>query len=63
LNDLDPKIYLADQQYKFTKASFDAVRYQYEDALANTPKTAPKSRSRSMRSSRSSVSARCTWRT
>ncbi len=42
LQDLDPKVYLADQQYKFTKASFDAVRYQYEDALANTPKTAPK---------------------
>ena len=42
LKDLDPKIYLADQQYKFTKASFDAVRYQYEDALANTPKTAPR---------------------
>jgi mono/diheme cytochrome c family protein len=39
--DLDPKIYLADQQYKFTKASFDAERYQYEDALANSPKSAP----------------------
>jgi hypothetical protein len=38
---LDPKIYLADQQYKFTKASFDAERYKYEDALANTPKSAP----------------------
>ena len=41
LKDLDPKIYLADQQYKFTKASFDAVRYQYEDALANAPRSAP----------------------
>jgi len=41
LRDLDPKIYLADQQYKFTKASFDAERYKYEDALANAPKSAP----------------------
>jgi mono/diheme cytochrome c family protein len=42
LRDLDPRIYLADQQYKFTKASFDAERYKYEDALANTPKSAPR---------------------
>jgi mono/diheme cytochrome c family protein len=41
LKDLDPKIYLADQQYKFTKASFDAERYKYEDKLANDPKGAP----------------------
>ena len=41
LRDLDPKIYLADQQYKFTKASFDAERYKYEDALANAPRSAP----------------------
>jgi mono/diheme cytochrome c family protein len=41
LRDLDPRIYLADQQYKFTKASFDAERYKYEDALANAPKSAP----------------------
>src|SRR5262252_7152221 len=31
VQDLDPRIYLADQQYKFTKASFDAERYKYED--------------------------------
>ncbi|HEY3204782.1 MAG TPA: c-type cytochrome [Thermoanaerobaculia bacterium] len=41
LKDLDPKAYLADQQYKFTKASFDAERYKYEDALANRPRSAP----------------------
>jgi cytochrome c2 len=33
LKDLDPKIYLADQQFKFTKASLDAQRYKYEQAL------------------------------
>lgn len=41
LKDLDPKIYGADQQAKFLKASFDAERYRYEDALANKPKSAP----------------------
>ncbi len=41
LKDLDPKIYLADQQYKFSKASFDAERYRYEDALAHAPRSAP----------------------
>ncbi len=41
LKTLDPQIYAADQQYKFTKASFDAERYLYEDALANKPKSAP----------------------
>jgi hypothetical protein len=41
LKALEPQIYLADQQYKFTKASFDAERYLYEDALANKPKSAP----------------------
>ena len=40
-NDLAPKIYLADQQYKFTKASFDAALYKYESSLANRPKSAP----------------------
>jgi mono/diheme cytochrome c family protein len=44
LKDLDPRIYLADQQYKFTKASFDAERYKYEDALANRPRSAPSAR-------------------
>jgi cbb3-type cytochrome oxidase cytochrome c subunit len=38
---LDPQIYAADQDYKFAKASFDAERYKYEDALAHTPKSAP----------------------
>ena len=38
---LDPRIYAADQDYKFAKASFDAERYKYEDALANSPKSAP----------------------
>ena len=42
LKDLEPKVYAADQQYKFTKASFDAERYLYEDALANKPGSAPK---------------------
>jgi hypothetical protein len=41
LKDLEPRVYAADQQYKFTKASFDAERYLYEDALANKPKAAP----------------------
>jgi mono/diheme cytochrome c family protein len=41
LKELDPQVYAADQQYKFTKASFDAERYLYEDALANKPKGAP----------------------
>src|SRR5262249_15536362 len=44
LKQLDPKIYGADQDAKFLKASFDAARYQYEDNLANHPKAAPKSR-------------------
>jgi chromosome segregation ATPase len=44
LKDLDPKVYLADQQYKFTKASFDAQRYKYEDALANKPRAAASAR-------------------
>ena len=38
---LDPRIYAADQSYKFAKASFDAGLYKYEDALANSPRTAP----------------------
>ncbi len=38
---LEPQLYAADQDYKFTKASFDAERYKYEDALANVPKAAP----------------------
>jgi cbb3-type cytochrome oxidase cytochrome c subunit/predicted nucleic acid-binding Zn-ribbon protein len=42
LVDLEPKIYLADQQFKFTKASLDAQRYKYENALATAPRTAPK---------------------
>ncbi|MEP6995563.1 MAG: hypothetical protein ABI968_13645, partial [Acidobacteriota bacterium] len=41
LKSLAPQVYAADQQYKFTKASFDAERYLYEDALANKPATAP----------------------
>ncbi len=41
LHDLAPRIYLADQQAKFAKASFDASLYKYEDALANKPKSAP----------------------
>ena len=44
LKELDPKIYGADQDAKFLKASFDAARYMYEDDLANRPKSAPKSR-------------------
>src|SRR6185369_10227865 len=44
LKELDPKIYAADQNAKFLKASFDATRYTYEDDLANRPKAAPKSR-------------------
>ncbi len=44
LKDLNPKIYLADQQYKFTKASFDAERYKYEDRLANDPRSAPRAK-------------------
>lgn len=44
LKNLEPKIYLADQQYKFTKASFDSELYQYEDTLAHQPKSAPKAR-------------------
>src|SRR5580765_4520061 len=43
LQELDPKIYGADQDAKFLKASFDAARYSYEDDLANRPKSAPKS--------------------
>ncbi len=43
LKQLDPKIYGADQDAKFLKASFDAARYSYEDDLANHPKAAPKS--------------------
>ncbi len=41
LKKLAPRIYAADQDYKFAKASFDAERYKYEDALANTPKSSP----------------------
>ncbi|HEY7112496.1 MAG TPA: c-type cytochrome [Thermoanaerobaculia bacterium] len=44
LRDLNPRIYLADQQAKFAKASFDAALYKYEDALANKPKAAPGAR-------------------
>lgn len=39
--DLEPKVYGADQDYRFTKASFDAELYKYEDALANRPASAP----------------------
>ncbi|HKF44843.1 MAG TPA: c-type cytochrome [Thermoanaerobaculia bacterium] len=42
LKELDPKLYGADQDAKFLKASFDAARYTYEDNLANRPKSAPK---------------------
>jgi len=42
IEELEPKIYLADQQFKFTKASLDAQRYKYENALATAPRTAPK---------------------
>ena len=42
LQKIEPRVYLADQKYKFTRASYDAQRYQYEDALANHPKSAPK---------------------
>ena len=42
LADLSPKIYLADQQFKFTKASLDAQRYKYEKALSVAPRSAPK---------------------
>src|SRR5512135_1410742 len=31
LKELEPKIYAADQDAKFLKASFDAARYTYED--------------------------------
>ncbi len=34
---LDPQVYLADQEYKFTKAAFDAALYKYEAALATKP--------------------------
>src|SRR5262249_54468360 len=44
LKELDPKIYGADQDAKFLKASFDAARYKYEDDLANRPGKAPSSR-------------------
>src|SRR5215472_4316097 len=44
LKDLDPKIYLADQQYKFTKASFESERYRYEDKLANDRRAAPRAK-------------------
>ena len=44
MKQLDPKLYAADQDYKFAKASFDAERYKYEDALANKPKAAPSAR-------------------
>src|SRR2546429_7771823 len=40
LKDLAPQIYLADQQAKFTKASLDAQRYKYENALATAPRSA-----------------------
>src|SRR6266540_4717440 len=42
LKDLSPQIYLADQQFKFTKASLDAQRYRYENALATAPRSASK---------------------
>ncbi|HEX9149366.1 MAG TPA: c-type cytochrome [Thermoanaerobaculia bacterium] len=41
LKELAPKIYLADQQFKFTKASLDAQRYKYEKALSVAPSAAP----------------------
>ncbi|MFN2387562.1 MAG: hypothetical protein ABR576_14990, partial [Thermoanaerobaculia bacterium] len=42
LRKIEPIVYLADQEYKFTRASFDAQRYQYEDALNRNPSGAPK---------------------
>ncbi len=44
LADLTPRIYLADQQAKFAKASFDAALYKYEDAVARRLKSAPAAR-------------------
>jgi mono/diheme cytochrome c family protein len=41
LSDLEPKIYAADQNAKFAKASFDAALYTYESSLATRPKAAP----------------------
>ncbi|HEY3169639.1 MAG TPA: hypothetical protein VGK08_01435, partial [Thermoanaerobaculia bacterium] len=42
LKALEPKIYLADQQFKFTKASLDAQRYRYEQALETRSRAAPR---------------------
>jgi len=42
LRKIEPRIYLADQETKFTRASYDAQRYRYENALANAPDNAPK---------------------
>ncbi|HEX9688392.1 MAG TPA: c-type cytochrome [Thermoanaerobaculia bacterium] len=42
LKELEPKIYLADQQFKFTKASLDAQRYRYERALETRSRAAPR---------------------
>ncbi len=39
---LEPKIYLADQQLKFSKASLDAQRYKYEQALEKRSRSAPR---------------------
>jgi mono/diheme cytochrome c family protein/peptidoglycan hydrolase CwlO-like protein len=44
LEALQPKIYAADQNAKFAKASFDAALYQYESALARKPSSAPGAR-------------------
>jgi mono/diheme cytochrome c family protein len=41
VKDLEPKVYGADQDYRFAKASFDAELYKYEDSLANRPSAAP----------------------
>ena len=60
LKELAPQVYLADQEYKFTKASFDAERYKYEDALATAPKRRRRTRggwTSSRRSSRRDGSA------
>ena len=44
LSDLQPKIYAADQNARFARASFDAALYTYESAQARRPKSAPAAR-------------------
>src|SRR6266542_3879549 len=41
LAELEPKVYAADQNAKFAKASFDAALYKYESSLATRPRAAP----------------------